>query len=220
MKRFIPIALFSLLALSSCDKYDDIDNTNERVGISRVVFYPTIAITGDRFIILRQGEAFTDPGAVASLNGEPAQYTVGAVNTAVPGVYELEYRAANPEGYAATDWRTVVVIGNDVIGKDLSGSYLRPGFAVSTWTKTAEGVYSVDNPGGAASGIGYKVVAVNYTGNKIKIPRQFATDPAVGSPAIVSSTSESYDPTSSPVKYFWAFLAGGYGSQVREFRKQ
>ena len=220
MKKIVSIFLLSSLFFASCKK-DEINNTDTQVGSSKVVFFPSISTNGEKLVIINKGDAYTDAGATAAINGVAAQYeTNTTVNPAVPGVYNLVYTAKNAEGFSASDWRTVVVIGDDVASNDFSGSYLRPGFVASTWTKKANGVYEVDNPGGAASGFGYKVVVVNYEGNKIKIPRQIAVDPADQTAKEVSSTSETYNPSSIPVKYSWAFLAGGYGTQVRNFEKQ
>ena len=220
--RIIKYLLLVAVSLSffSCEKTETFNNTETEVGHSRVVFFPVLSTKGNRLVILKQGDTYTEQGANATLNNQPAQFTTaGTVNTATPGVYNLTYTTSNPEGFTASDWRTVVVIGNDVAANDFSGTYLRPGFVTSAWKKTANGVYEVDNPGGAATGVGFKVIVVNYQGNKIKIPRQIAFDPASGFKE-VSSTSETYNPGSTPVKYSWAFLAGGYGTQVRNFEKQ
>jgi hypothetical protein len=172
-------------------------------------------------MILAQGAAYTDPGVTATVDGEPVPVvTTGAVNTAVPAVYNITYTATNKDGYSSSDWRTVVVIGSDVANHDYSGNYLRTNGIPSTWTKTATGVYDVDNPGGAAVGAGYIVKVVNYTGSKIAIPKQFAVDPTVGTPGIVSSTSETYNAGDNPITYSWVFLAGGYGTGLRTFVKQ
>lgn len=220
MKKIVSIFLLSSVLFASCKK-DEINNTETQVGQSKVIFFPSVQAKGEKFIILNQGQTYTEPGVTAMINGKDVQYeTNTTVNTAVPGVYNLVYSAKNAEGYSSSDWRTVVVIGNDVAANDFSGTYLRPGFAASTWTRKAQGVYEVDNPGGAPTGIGFKVIAVNYQGTKIKIPRQVAFDPADGTDKEVSSTSETYNPSSTPVKYSWAFLAGGYGTQVRNFEKQ
>ena len=76
---------------------------------------------------------------------QPADVTTtGSVNTSVPGVYDLTYTAKNDQGYTASEWRTVVVIGDDVSGNDFSGTYIRtnPTGVNSTWTKVADGVYT------------------------------------------------------------------------------
>lgn len=218
MKKILSIAVLFSLFLTSCKK-DEIISTDKQVGSSRVIYFPSVQIKGEKLIILSQGQSFTEPGVTATINGQEVQYTTeGSVQTATPGVYNLTYTAKNDEGYTSSDWRTVVVIGNDVALNDFSGTYQRPGFAQSVWKKKANGVYTVDNPGGAGVGVGFKVVVVNYTGNKIKIPRQIAEDPTDG-PKEVASASETYDPLAVPVTYKWVFLAGGYGTSSRTFVK-
>jgi hypothetical protein len=209
------------LTFGACRKYSPVENDHQ-VGISKITYYPIVAIKGDRLMIISQGSTFTDPGVVSTVNGQPVTPTItGSVNTAVPGVYGITYSATNTDGYAASDWRTVVVIGSDVAANDYSGTYIRNATGVtSTWTKTATGVYNVDNPGGASVGKGYIVVVVNYTGSKISIPMQLATDPNSGSTGIVSSSSETYSPNATPPQYSWIFHAGGYGTALRTFIKQ
>lgn len=203
-----------LIVISSCKK-DNFNYPPGTVGSSKIVYFPTIAIKGDRLIILNQGTAYTDPGVDATLNGQPAQFTTTGAVTTSPGVYNLVYTAANAQGFTATDWRTVVVIGSDVSANDFSGTYTRASTGVSsTWTKTASGVYTVENPGGAAVGAGLHVIAVNYTGTKIAIPQQISPD--FGQ---VSSANESYSLTPAPAHYSWVFNAGGYGTSVRTFSK-
>ncbi|HYH14533.1 MAG TPA: immunoglobulin-like domain-containing protein [Flavisolibacter sp.] len=218
MKQFLSIVLLSTVFLFSCKK-DDINNTDEKVGHSRVTNFPEVSIKGDRLIILNEGGTYTEAGATALVKGaEVAYQTTGTVNTAVPGVYNLAYAAQNQDGFSATDWRTVVVIGNDVASNDLSGNYDRAATGTTTvWTKTAPGVYEIDNPGGAATGYGLKAIVVNYQGNKIAIPRQFGVNPD-GSPIEVSSRAETYNPETS--SYSWIFLASGYGTAARDFVKQ
>jgi hypothetical protein len=218
MKQILSIVLLSAAFFTSCKK-DDINNTDEQVGHSRVVNFPSINIKGEHLIILNQGETYTDPGASALIKGAEMNYqTGGTVDTGTPGVYDLTYTARSEEGYSVSDWRTVVVIGNNVANNDLSGSYLREATGTTTtWTKKAPGVYEVDNPGGAVTGYGLKVIAVNYEGNKITIPRQLGVDPD-DSPIEVDSRAEAYTPETS--SYTWVFLASGYGTGARTFVKQ
>ena len=225
MKKIASIVLLSSLFFASCKK-DEINNTETQVGGSKVIFFPAISTNGEKMVILNQGEAYTDAGATATINGAAVQYeTNTTVNTAVPGVYNLVYTAKNAEGFAASDWRTVVVIGDNVAANDFSGTYMRlnadgsPFGVTSTWTKKAPGVYEVNNPGGAASGVGYKVIVVNYEGNKIKMPRQLATDPSTHAEGEVSGASETYT-VAGTAKYSWSFLASGYGTALRTFQKQ
>ncbi len=214
--KYLIAIVFAITAFAACTKDDNFNYPEGTVGISKIIYFPSVTINGDRLIILKEGDTYTDPGVVATLNGAPVDVTTtGTVNTAVPGVYDLAYTAANEQGYTATDWRTVVVIGNDVSANDLSGTYLRPLTGItSTWTKISDGVYSVENPGGS-SGVGMTVIAVNYTDDQIKIPHQISPD--FGE---VSSQDESYDGSVDPATYSWVFIAGGYGTSLRTFTKQ
>jgi len=211
----IIFSIFLMSILFSCNK-TDFNYPTGTVGGSRIVYLPSVTIKGDRLLIINQGATFTDPGADALLNGAPVQFsTTGTVDVNTPGIYDLTYSASNPQGFSASDWRTVVVMGNDISTNDFSGVYLRAATGVtSTWTKIGDGIYSVENPGGS-SGVGLTVVAVNYTDTKIAIPHQISPD--FGE---VSSSNETYTLTPAPPKYSWVFHAGGYGTALRTFTKQ
>jgi len=213
--RSIICSAILLSVLFSCNK-TDFNYPAGTVGSSKIVYFPSVAIKGDRLMIISQGSPFTDPGVDAILNGAPLQYTTsGSVDANTAGIYGLTYTASNPEGFSASDWRTVVVIGNDISANDFSGVYLRPATGItSTWTKTGDGIYSVENPGGSA-GVGMTVVVVNYAGTQIAIPHQISPD--FGE---VSSSNESYSLTPAPPTYSWVFHAGGYGTALRTFVKQ
>lgn len=200
----------------SCNK-ESINSTDTTVGHSRIVFFPTLTTKGDRLIILKQGDTYTDQGATATLNGQANPFaTSGTVDPSKPGIYVLNYSTKNSEGFSATDYRTVAVIGNDVTANNFSGTYARyvgsaPNGQTSTWTKTANGVYTVVNPGGAT---GVTVTAVNYSGNIIAIPQQQT------SAGTFSSQGGVYTPTAVPPQYQWVIINAGYGTAVRIFIKQ
>lgn len=204
-----------------CAKEEKVNNTETKVGQSRVVFFPEIETKGEYVIVVQQGATYTDAGATGTLNGQPNPVTTtGTVNTAVPGIYTLTYETKNSDGFSASDYRSVAVIGNDVLNAtDFSGTYARyigsaANGQTSTWTKTAKGVYTVINPGGAT---GVTATAVNYTGNRIVIPPQ-PTSAGKFSSAI-SSVSGIYYPTASPAYYQWAIVNAGYGTALRTFKK-
>jgi hypothetical protein len=220
------LLLVAVITLASCNK-SNFNSPAGTVGISKIVYFPLIQIKGDRFLTLTQGGSFTDPGASATLNGDTTSFTVsgspGSVDPNTPGVYTLTYTAKNQQGFTATDWRMVVVVptsvGSDPIAStnDFSGTYLRAATGVtSTWTKIATGVYMVENAGGASSGKGNLVIAVNFSGNTISIPAQ--ADPYYG--GTVSSSSETYNASATPVTYSWVFHAPNYGTSLRTFTKQ
>jgi hypothetical protein len=215
--KIILVILLATVANFSCNKSKDFNYPAGKVGISSIVYFPLVSIIGEHLTIISQGANYTDPGVNSTLNGQTVTPTVaGSVDANTPGVYVITYTAANPQGYTASDWRTVVVIGSDVAANDFSGTYLRAATGVtSTWTKDSTGVYTVENPGGASVGAGSTVIAVNYTGSKISIPQQISPD--FGE---VSSSSETYNAGASPVTYSWIFHAGGYGTSLRTFTKQ
>jgi hypothetical protein len=214
----IVIFAIGVYAMVSCNKKDDFNYPAGTVGISKIVYFPAVSIIGQHLVIINQGGTFTDPGVTATLGSATVTPTItGSVDPTTPGVYNLVYSAADPQGYSASDFRTVVVIGSDVAANDFSGTYLRAATGVtSTWTKDSTGVYTVENPGGAGAGVGLTVTAVNYTGSSITIPQQ----PSADYGGVVSSSSETYNATASPVTYSWIFHAPNYGTSLRTFTKQ
>jgi len=217
MKKFIPL-FYSLLAILfvACNK-DDIHNTEDQVGISKVTHFPVLTLTGDRYMAIEAGGTFTDPGIEATEGGATIPYTTeGSVNTGEVGVYDLTYTAVNKDGFPASLTRTVAVYSTDAsaAANDLSGTYVRTSNGQSsTWAKLAPGVYTVANPGGAV-GVSLTVIAFNSTGNTIKIPEQ-----TIGDGSTMTSAQESYSP-GPPATYTWQILNSGYGTALRTFVKQ
>ncbi len=216
MKKFIPL-IYSLLAVLfvACNK-DEIHNTEDQVGISRVTHFPVLTLNGDRYMTIEVGGTFTDPGIIATEGGAPIPYTTdGSVNAGEVGVYDLTYTAVNKDGFPASLTRTVVIYSTEssAAANDLSGTYIRTNGVPSTWTKIAPGVYTVLNPGGA-TGVNLTVVAFNQTGNTIHIP-----DQTIGDGSTMTSAQEVYSP-GPPATYTWQILNSGYGTQLRTFVKQ
>jgi hypothetical protein len=227
MKQSIKILLsglaISFIALSSCQKYE-VKNTANQVGISKVTFYPNITTSGDRFVAVPQGQAYTDPGAKATVNGADVKYTTSMAITSgtAPGVYVINYVATNSDGFSASDFRIVTVIPSSaladpvVVANDFSGTYLRGATGVtSTWKKIGTGVYAVENPGGATSGVGLYAIVTNFSGTSISMPTQ--DSPYFGGQVSTESAVYSVGP---PATYHWIFHASGYGTGVRTFVKQ
>jgi len=70
---------------------------------------PTITLNGDDQITLECGTAFTDPGAAASVCGNPVTVTTtGAANPNAPGTYTVTY-SATANGFTTEVTRTVTV---------------------------------------------------------------------------------------------------------------
>lgn len=220
MKILIRLLFISfVIALGACNKEDEIHNTDTKVGISRVTFFPLISLKGDDLMTVPKGGTFTDPGVDATEGGATIPYTTSpTVNTAVPGVYSVIYTATNKDGFSASVLRRVCVYETETAAaaQDLSGTYARTSNGEpSTWTKLAPGVYKVFNPGGAP-GTNVTVIAINPTVAVVKIPTQLT---GVGSTPF-GSTNETYFPTAVPPKYSWQIVNSGYGTALRTFVKQ
>ena len=217
MKKNILLS-FSIIAilLAACNK-NDIHNTDDQVGISRVTHFPILELKGDQYMAIPTGSAFTDPGITAKEGSSDIPYTTsGSVNANNTGVYNLTYSAVNKDGFAASIRRTVAVYSTDDIaaGNDLSGTYVRTSNNVpSIWTRIAPGVYTAVNPGGAP-GFTTTVIVFNPTGFTIHIPSQTIDDGST-----MTSSDEVYTAI-APVKYVWKILNPGYGTGLRTFVKQ
>ena len=220
MKR--NINLIALLFLSTClfsCKKDDFNYPDGYVGISKITNYPIITLNGDLLTFVNQGTAYTDAGVKAMVGETSVEFsTTGTVNTAVPGVYVVNYAAKNEDGFSATAYRSVIVMSTsgDINSHNYSGTYDRyvggsPNGQTSTWTKTGNGIYTVVNPGGAT---GVTVTAVNYSGNAIAVPQQ---ETSVGT---MSSAAGVYNPATSPLQYTWTILNATYGAAPRTFVKK
>ena len=71
---------------------------------------PTITLNGDAVMTLECGNAFTDPGATATVCGNPLTVTItGAVNNHAPGTYTLTY-SATANGFTTQATRIVTVV--------------------------------------------------------------------------------------------------------------
>ncbi len=70
---------------------------------------PTLVLNGDDQITLECGSAFTDPGATASVCGNPVSVTItGAANPNAPGTYTVTY-SATANGFTTEATRIVTV---------------------------------------------------------------------------------------------------------------
>ncbi len=70
---------------------------------------PTITLNGDDQITLECGNAFTDPGATATVCGSPVTVTTtGTVNPNAPGTYTINY-SATANGFTSEVTRVVTV---------------------------------------------------------------------------------------------------------------
>jgi len=105
--------------------YTATDGTNQRTATRTVVvgtfpedevdqpgtsnIPPTITLNGDDQITLECGSGFTDPGATATVCGNPVTVTItGTVNPNAPGTYTINY-SATANGFTSEATRIVTV---------------------------------------------------------------------------------------------------------------
>ena len=153
IKLFLSIAV--LFYIVSCEKTEHINNTEDKIGISRVTRFPTFSMEGDRYISIVKGGAFTDPGATAKEGDADLPVTIsGAVDASTVGVYDLVYSATNKDGFSSSVTRTIAVLPQaEQAGVDIAGSYANTGAFTYTATiqKLAPGFYIADNVWGGGS---------------------------------------------------------------------
>ena len=153
IKLFLSIAV--LFSIVSCEKTEHINNTEDKIGISRVTRFPTFSMEGDRYISIVKGGTFTDPGATAKEGDADLPVTIsGAVDASTVGVYDLVYSATNKDGFSSSVTRTIAVLPEaEQAGVDIAGSYANTGAFTYTATiqKLAPGFYIADNVWGGGS---------------------------------------------------------------------
>jgi Domain of unknown function (DUF5011) len=153
MKKIISFFLLTAVLFTSCKK-DEINNTEDKVGISRVTRFPSFTINGDQYISIVQGNSYTDLGATAKEGETDLQVQAqGQVNTNEVGVYDIVYSAVNKDGFAGSVTRTVAVLpAAEQAGVDISGKYKYATSAVvSTIQKLAPGFYLSSNIWGGST---------------------------------------------------------------------
>ena len=174
VSSFFGLSVLSLaLALTGCKKTETDD-------LSRIKSYPSIQLIGDEVTVVNRGEVFTDPGVTANLAGQAlTPVKSGSVNTAVTGVYLLEYKGANTEGDTVSTVRSVVVTDPVVNSLDQSGTFQRSGFAVSPVTKIGtKGLYQIGNFGFTSAPNLFPAYFVQVNATTIVVPPQ--TIPGLG----------------------------------------
>ena len=100
------LAMAAPFVLTSCS--DD-----ESEGKSRITYYAILDMNGDANMSTPLGQAFNDPGCVATMAGEDVSdqiVTTGSVNTNALGFYTINYSVVNPDGFSASASRTVAVV--------------------------------------------------------------------------------------------------------------
>ena len=173
---YIKFLLLLVLALpfAACEKTEKPDNTEDRVGISRVTFFPVFTLNGEEYMSIVKGGTFTDPGATAK-EGSTALTVqkTGTVDVNTVGVYEIVYSATNKDGFSSSVTRTVAVLpAAEQPGVNISGKYANTGsFSyVATMTKLAPGFYHVDNVWGGGSAAIIAAYVLTVDGANLELP--------------------------------------------------
>jgi hypothetical protein len=205
--KFLLMSLVVMVIMSSCEK--ETENVSKEVKVS----FPSIALNGDAVVKLAVGAPYTDAGAKLTddISGAVTdiQPTSSNVNTAVPGLYVVNYSAANANGFEAAAGR-IVAVTNVTGTTDRSGTYLRTATGVNCIiTKVSDGLYKVQNPGGAGVGTNTIVYFVETAPNVFVCPAQ-PTD--AGPFAVIEINFTATGAT-------WRVQNAGYGTGVRTFVK-
>jgi hypothetical protein len=212
MKKLL-ILIFALtpaLLYTSCKKDDEVSKVVD-------VSYPSIKLNGDKYVSVAVGQAYDDPGAVATddLTGGTSSIKSESstldVNT--PGLYYMEYSAKNSNGYITHVGRYIAVTDfqDDF---DLSGLYERTSNGVQVnLTKVARGLYMTDDMGGAGLGdAGYFAVLDAET---IRFGPQLSE--SLGSE--IEGADEALTVDATDTSYSYKLFAPGYGTGQRTFVK-
>lgn len=122
MKKILLYSLalcLTTFGLTSCN--DDEDQYTD----SRVTYYVSLEMQGDEVVYVNLGDTYTDAGCKAFSNGEDVSsqvVTSSDVNTSELGVYHVNYKAVNKDGFSSTATRTVYV-GTPLTGVVSNGTY-------------------------------------------------------------------------------------------------
>lgn len=108
MKKFF-LYTFALAAMlitfASC--------SDEEYTDTKVTHYAEIVLAGEDFIVVDKGATFNEPGYSAEMNGEDVTKDVivsSNVNTAKSGLYTVQYKYVNSDGFPAIAERTIAVL--------------------------------------------------------------------------------------------------------------
>lgn len=205
--KFWLIGIMSLLIITSCEK--ETEHVSKEVKVS----FPSIALNGDPVVKLAIGASYTDAGAKLTddISGAVSdiQPASSDVNTAEPGLYVVSYSAANANGFEANAAR-IVAVTNVTGTPDRSGVYTRTATGVDCIvTKIADGLYKVQNPGGAGVGVNIVVYFVEVEPNVFVCPPQPTPDGPFG---VIEINFTATGAT-------WRVQNAGYGTGVRTFVK-
>ncbi len=216
MKKIIVLIIIAASFIGGCKK-DDPGALSTVVDVT----YPGIELKGNQYIHIPVGGSYTDEGATLTddITGAVSdiQATASNVDNTVPGIYSIDYEAANANGFKTLVSRIVLVLdytaptGVGLDTSDISGDYLRPltGVPLSV-VKLEDGLYIIDKVGGSSAIPAYFTTPTPTT---IDAPAQtiFGDD--------FDLTDESLD-INDPITIKWKVVNPGFGTALRTFVKQ
>lgn len=212
IKILLSLIAVATFAAMSCRKLPDNVSTVE------VASYPTITISGSQFYSIPVNGALPNISATAydSVIKESYLVTLDAsgIDVTTPGLYVVAIQAKNKFGYIGS--KNVAVAVTDIADTwNLSGEYRRTSNnALVNLTKVANGLYEVDNVGGAPTFavLGYFIQINDST---IDFPLQ-PTDLA----GQVDCINETLTISGSDTSYAWNVVNPNFGPAFRTFEKQ
>lgn len=208
-KYILWLLLAPALFMAGCKK-----ETTDNVSATAKVSFPEITLNGPALAISATGANYVDAGAKLKddITGviTDIQPTSSDVNTAVPGLYNVTFTAANANGFETSVTRLVAVPGvSGAVNRE--GNYLRTATGVLCFiTKLADGLYEVKNPAGFSGSANTIVYMVETAPNVYSCPPQ-PTD--FGSMSVINISFTATGVT-------WNVVNPGFGTATRIFIKQ
>ncbi len=208
MKKIILILFCSFLVLS-CSQ-------DETGNVSKITYYPDVSINGNSFIVLNQGDPYTDQGALAFAGTEALDVTTtGSVNPSTTGVYKITYSAVNVDGFSASKTRTVIVISTAPSNINLSGTWYRNGNA-NNITQISDRVYQTDNATGYTTGNLNNLVMTFYNLDDVKLYAPYKENASATGISAESNVGTIVNNNS----FNWVIYASGFfGTSTRNFTR-
>ena len=212
IKISLSIALAVFVSMTACRKVPDNVSSVEKAS------YPTITILGSQFYSIPVGGSLPAVAATAydSIIKEsyPVSLDASSIDVNTPGLYVVPIKSKNKFGYISSTNVAIAVTDIDPAW-NLSGEYARTANgAIVNLTQIANGLYEVDNVGGAPTlpVVGY-FVQINDT--TIDFPLQSTSN--VGE---IDCTGETLTISGVDTSYAWYVVNASFGPALRTFVKQ
>ncbi len=149
MKKYLIfiLAILSLVTIA-CDD-------NETENVSRITYYANLKLKGGDVIVLKKGQAYTEPGYTATEGENDITKDVvvtGKIDSNTIGAQTISYAVKNKDGFEKKVERLVLITPTKTSSVDISGIYTgeREGAGKSSAdackiTKLGEGTFLADD---------------------------------------------------------------------------